>query len=70
MVSRPLAGAFVAIFSRCTGAVLELACLLASQRVDELAEDPKGPFLEETLEARGSSYNGYPATRRHSFYKL
>ncbi|CAL1165409.1 unnamed protein product [Cladocopium goreaui] len=22
--------------------------------------DPKGPFLEETLDARGSSYNGYP----------
>ena len=23
-------------------------------------KDPKGPFLEETLDARGSSYNGYP----------
>lgn len=24
--------------------------------------DPKGPFLEETLDARGSSYNGYPVS--------
>ncbi|CAK9101992.1 ADP-ribosylarginine hydrolase Tri1 (Immunity protein Tri1) (Tri1-Sp) [Durusdinium trenchii] len=24
--------------------------------------DPSGPFLEETLEARGSSYNGYPVS--------
>ena len=40
-------------------------CRLPSRLVAN-AEDAEGPFLKETLEARGSSYNGYPVTQQLS----